>query len=80
MTKPLVTEVNATTGESVTREMTDIEFEQWEKDSIESENHHIEIEAQNEAKAAAKASALAKLAALGLTEEESQALVKQPGI
>ena len=60
MTNPLIQ-----IGDEV-REMTKIEFEQWKKDNKEI----AERTALADAKAASRASALAKLAKLGLTEEE----------
>ena len=65
-----VTEVNCKTGEVVLRDMTQTEIEQREKDYTVSE---AKI-AETEAKATAKANAQAKLAALGLTVEDLQAL------
>jgi hypothetical protein len=53
------------------REMTDAEFAQWQADN---EAHAAEAAAV-EAQAAARASALAKLAALGLTDEEIAVLI-----
>jgi hypothetical protein len=61
---------DASDGTSVTRDMTNEEL-------AEHESAVIEIEAQNsqlQAKAAARESALAKLADLGLTAEEIAAL------
>lgn len=52
------------------REMTDEEFATYQAEQAEL----AIIQAANEAKVAARASALAKLAELGLTEEEIQAL------
>ena len=60
-------EVNALTGEEVIRELTPDEIA--ERQELENA-----IKADQEAKATAKASGLAKLAALGLTEEEIAAL------
>ena len=68
---PLVAmELNAKTGEVITRELTPEEIaekEQMKADFLEQEN-------ERQAKIAARESALAKLAALGLTEEEIAAL------
>ena len=65
MSKPL-TQI----GDEV-REMTDAEYAQWQTDN---EAHAAEAAAV-EAQAAARASALAKLADLGLTDDEISALV-----
>jgi hypothetical protein len=65
-----VTEINAVTGLVVERELT----------SEEKENHELLVATQKQfdidlkAKEEARTSALAKLAALGLTEEEIAAL------
>jgi hypothetical protein len=68
-------ELNVTTGEVINREPTP---EELAKEAL----YHAEVAAENaerlaaeEAAAAAKASARAKLAAIGLTEEEITALV-----
>jgi len=53
------------------REMTDAEYAQWETDNAT----QAEQAAAVEAKAAARVSALAKLAGLGLTDDEIAALV-----
>lgn len=71
-TKQIATayEFNAETGEEIIRELTVEELEQRKADAIEA----AAIQAEREAKAAARQSALAKLAELGLTEEEIAAL------
>jgi biopolymer transport protein ExbD len=56
------------------REATDEEIAQFEKDKADYEQKLILIEAEENAKIQARQSALAKLAALGLTEEEIAAL------
>jgi multidrug efflux pump subunit AcrA (membrane-fusion protein) len=61
---------NAETGEIIEREMNAAELKQAEKDKA---TYQAEIAAA-EAKATAKAAAQAKLAALGLTVEDLQAL------
>jgi hypothetical protein len=53
------------------RPMTDAEFAQWQKDAVELEAAAVAI---NQI-ATARSSALAKLAAIGLTEAEISALV-----
>jgi hypothetical protein len=65
MTKPLIQ-----IGDEV-REMTDAEHDQWQADA-KAQTHYA---ADVAAKADARKSALAKLAALGLTEAEIAALV-----
>ena len=65
MTRPLIQ-----IGEEV-REMTDAEFAQWQLDQQEAQAQQEALEA----KLAAKESAKAKLAALGLTEDEVNALI-----
>jgi hypothetical protein len=67
MTKPLIQ-----IGDEV-REMTQNEFLQWQSD-VEAMQ---QVAAAADAKAAALVSARAKLAALGLTEAEVEALVGQ---
>jgi len=62
--------VDALTGETVERELTNDEIEHLATIQLEIEAQ----EAETEAKIAARASALAKLAELGLTEEELAAL------
>ena len=64
--KPLITIHNCETQEIIEREMTDEEFFQYEIDQKDSQG----IQAKIKIEKAAKASAQAKLAALGLTEEE----------
>lgn len=56
--------------DDVVREMTDDEYANY----LAIQTELAEADAQREAKAAARQSALAKLAALGLTEEEIAAL------
>jgi hypothetical protein len=56
--------------DDLVREMTNEEYEVYLSQQAEQET----LQAEQEAKAAARASALAKLAALGLTEEEIGAL------
>jgi DNA-binding NarL/FixJ family response regulator len=61
---------DGSTGETVERELTAAEKAEIEKTSLDNEA----FQAEAEAKIAARESALAKLAALGLTEEEIGAL------
>jgi len=65
-----VTEVFADTNEIIEREMTAAEMIQHEKDLLDLKKKSDEKNAQE----AAKISALAKLAALGLTPEEISAI------
>ena len=67
MTKLIALEIDASTGEVIERDFTPEEIAQRDSEA--------QIEQQKlEAKEAARESALAKLAALGLTEEEIAAL------
>lgn len=66
----MIMEVDAITGESLTREMTEQELEEYQTMQTEIKT----LEAEQEAKAAARASALAKLKKLGLTDKEIAAL------
>lgn len=74
MTRPLVHEVNCATNESIVREMNDEEFEQYQKDQIAWQEQKAIQQSELEAKEASRVSAFAKLAALGLTEEEAKAI------
>ena len=62
--------VNCTTGEEIVRNATKDEIANLEKSQLDAQKQRVEIEAKREAKAAAQA----KLAALGLTVEDLQAL------
>ena len=68
-------EVNVTTGEIIQREATEAELAQEALDRAAAAARNAERLATEEVAAAAKASARAKLAAIGLTEEEIAALV-----
>lgn len=70
MTRPIIRFHNAETNEVIDREMNDKEFAQYEIDLERSSERRAEEKARVEAKAAAQA----KLAALGLTVEDLQAL------
>lgn len=70
MSRPLVRILDFSTNETIDREMNDAEFAQFEIDQVD----QIERIAAEAEKASAKASAKAKLSALGLTEEEIAAL------
>jgi hypothetical protein len=63
-------EVNGLTGETTERELSAEEIADLQASALESAT----LEAERQAKVAARESALAKLAALGLTEEEVAAL------
>ena len=65
-----MTVVDATTGESIDREMTADETANYQELQKQSKSAQAEVKA----KAAARESALAKLADLGLTAEEIAAL------
>jgi hypothetical protein len=56
-------------------DLTAEEIAQREQDAIKSEADRIAYEAEKQAKIDAKASALAKLTALGLTEEEVKSIL-----
>ena len=68
-------EVNVTTGEIIEREPTAEELAQEVADQAASTAENAELDAGEAAKITAKESARAKLAALGLTDEEITALV-----
>jgi hypothetical protein len=68
--KLLKTIVDCDTGKIVEREYTEAEYSQHKLDIQEMQKRQVEAEA----KATAKAAAQAKLAALGLTTEDLQAL------
>ena len=69
MAKPMV-RIYTTANEFIDREMNHAEFAQYQIDQAESQARKAEAEAE----ATAKAAAQAKLAALGLTVEDLQAL------
>ena len=66
--------IDCTTGEVIERDFNDEELAQQEIDQAAGEAGEAIRLAETEAKAAAKAAAQAKLAALGLTVEDLQAL------
>lgn len=66
--------VDCSTGEETVVPLTAEELAQLEADRVAFETEKAAREAEIQAKAAAKASALAKLAALGLTAEEAAAI------
>ena len=69
-------EVNCTTGEVVEHPLTAEEISQREADAAAFAIAEAERIAAEEATAEAKASGIAKLLALGLTEAEANALIK----
>lgn len=73
--KNKVTVINGESGEVIEREATLEEIAQRTKDAADFQIFKNEIESLQNAKEAAKASALAKLAALGLTEDEVNGLI-----
>jgi hypothetical protein len=66
----MFTEFNGLTGETTVRELTDEELAQRQFDAQEIER----LQDEADAKLAARESALTKLAALGLTQDEIDAL------
>ncbi len=74
MSRPMVRIHNAETQETVDREMTDIEFNNWQatQESISTKKEQEEAEAA--ALSAAKQAAQDKLKALGLTDLEIAAI------
>ena len=73
---PMVVEIDCTTGESITRAMTTEEQEAHATMVVESAKQRAEEEPAAKADADAKASALTKLTALGLTVDEVKAILK----
>jgi len=70
MTRPIIRIHNTETNEIIDREMNDLEFKQYEKDTIVRQAQRT----QEEQAAANKAAAEAKLQALGLTTDDLKAL------
>ena len=68
-------ELNVTTGELINREPTPEELAQEALDQAAAAAAQAERDAADAARLASKASARAKLAAIGLTEDEITALV-----
>jgi hypothetical protein len=66
--------VDCSTGEETILPLTADEIAQLDADRVQAEADRATAEAEAQAKAETKASALAKLAALGLTEEEAKAI------
>jgi hypothetical protein len=76
MTNPTKLVVNCETGVQENVELTDEEVAEIADREAEHKKRQAEAEIEAQAKAEAKVSALAKLEALGLTEDEVNALVK----
>lgn len=76
MTRPTRIEIDCSTGVETVIELTDQEISELEAAAVEAEARRAEEEAAEAAVAEAKASAQAKLAALGLTADEIAALSK----
>lgn len=72
--RPTRIEINCMTGEQKEIELTDEEIAQREEMFVKHEKEMAEQKAAEEARVLIKASALAKLSALGLTEEEAKAI------
>ena len=73
-TKPIIKIHNVETNEVIEREMTENEISQLEADNLADQKLAL-LQAEQDAKTKAdKASAQAKLAALGLTEDDLKAL------
>lgn len=68
MSKPIIKIVNVETNEELEREMTDIEFAQYEADQTAAAQLQFDAKAQAIAKAAL-------LERLGITEEEAKLLL-----
>lgn len=71
---PQVIEVDCSTGESITRDMTAEEITAQEARLVESQAAQAALEAEAAAKAEAKAAGIAVLKAQGLTDEQISAL------
>jgi hypothetical protein len=76
MSNPTRIEIDCSTGIESIIELTDAEVAQMQADAEAAAERQAEEDAAKAASEAAKASAQAKLAALGLTQEEITALTK----
>ena len=74
MDKLTRTEINCTTGETTIIELTATEIAELDQMRAKQEEMKAKADAEAEALAQLKASALAKLAELGLTEDEAKAI------
>ena len=68
--------INPENPQGILVDLTSEEIAIKEQDAIQAEQDRLAREQATQAKANTKASALAKLSALGLTEEEVQAIIK----
>jgi DNA-binding transcriptional regulator YhcF (GntR family) len=75
MAKPTRVEVNCETGEQTVIELTAAEIVELDQMKAKTETDRTAREAKEKANADAKTSAIAKLAALGLSEDEAKAIV-----
>ena len=75
MSRPTKLVIDCATGERKEITLSDAESAEREAAAAQAEQERLAQEAAEQAKADAKASGIAKLLALGLTEEEAQALV-----
>jgi hypothetical protein len=73
---PQVVEINCETNEAVYRPMTAEEFDKLQEDRLAWQAEQDLLQEEQDRIAAAKASAEAKLSALGLTPEEITALAR----
>jgi hypothetical protein len=74
MAKPTRIEVDCATGEQKVIELTAAEIAELDQMAAQAEADKAIRDAEEQAKASAKASALTKLAELGLTEDEAKAI------
>lgn len=74
MSRPTKIVMDCSTGIESIVELTDEEIVELEASSAIAHAKYLEDKAAEETRLAAKASALAKLAALGLTEDEAKAI------
>lgn len=74
MSRPTKIIMDCSTGVETIVELTDEEIEDLEQTTAIFHAKYLEEQAEKEAKEAAKASAFAKLTALGLTEDEAKAI------
>ena len=75
MPRPSITIHDAVTGETITRDMDDTEYAQYEADQEAAVVAVEAAETEAAAKTAARAAAIARFQSLGFTESEIAALV-----
>lgn len=75
MPRPSILIHNAATGETVTREMDDDEFAQYEADHAAAAARKAAEQAETDAKATVRDSAIARFQKLGFTDAEISTLV-----